>query len=81
MSGLSRFTGIVKWFNVTKGFGFIESESVSGDIFVHHREVPKVKRTGIRRLFDRQTVSFELNEGEKGFFAADVVVVADPPLT
>ncbi|MGS2723598.1 cold shock domain-containing protein [Porticoccus sp. GXU_MW_L64] len=64
-------TGVVKWFNDAKGYGFIEKEG-SADIFVHFREI---NGTGRRTLYDGQEVSFELVEGEKGLQAANVTVV------
>ncbi|MDM3870909.1 cold shock domain-containing protein [Porticoccus sp. W117] len=64
-------TGIVKWFNDAKGYGFIEKEG-SADIFVHFREI---NGTGRRTLYDGQEVSFELVQGEKGLQAANVTVV------
>ncbi|UTW46692.1 cold-shock protein [bacterium SCSIO 12696] len=64
-------TGIVKWFNDAKGYGFIEKEG-SADIFVHFREI---NGTGRRTLYDGQEVSFELVQGDKGLQAANVTVV------
>ena len=49
--------GIVKWFNETKGFGFIQPEGESKDVFVH---ISAVERAGLRSLKENQAVSFEL---------------------
>ena len=55
-------TGTVKWFNSTKGFGFIQPEDGGKDVFVH---VSAVERAGLRGLNEGQRVSFEL-ESERG---------------
>ncbi|MEP5151761.1 cold-shock protein [Planktotalea sp.] len=55
--------GTVKWFNTTKGFGFIEPESGGKDVFVH---ISAVERSGLTGLADNQKVSFELEEGRDG---------------
>jgi CspA family cold shock protein len=67
----NRYNGTVKWFNSEKGFGFIQLEDGSKDIFVHFREV---KSNGYERvsLKDGQKVSFEIGSNEKGDFAKDV---------
>ncbi len=64
-------SGVVKWFNDDKGFGFIERESGS-DVFVHFRAI---NGTGRRTLAEGQRVSFEVSEGEKGPQAENVSVV------
>ena len=64
-------SGVVKWFNDDKGFGFIERESGS-DVFVHFRAI---NGTGRRTLVEGQRVSFEVSEGEKGPQAENVSVV------
>ena len=56
-------TGTVKWFNTTKGFGFIAPETGDGDIFVH---ISAVERSGLTSLADDQKVSYELEEGRDG---------------
>lgn len=62
-------TGIVKWFNGEKGFGFIFSEELKQDIFVHASDVSeKIK------LVDGQHVEFETEQGHKGLKAKNVVV-------
>ena len=55
--------GTVKWFNTTKGFGFIEPEGGGKDVFVH---ISAVERSGLTGLADNQKVSFELQEGRDG---------------
>ncbi len=56
-------TGTVKWFNDTKGYGFIAPEAGGGDVFVH---ISAVERAGLRALVDGQKVSFELETGRNG---------------
>jgi CspA family cold shock protein len=63
-SGMS--TGTVKWFNTTKGYGFIQPEDGGADVFVH---VSAVERAGLRGLNEGQRVSFELQK-ERGKTAA-----------
>lgn len=64
-------TGIVKWFNDAKGYGFIEREG-SADVFVHYRAI---NGTGRRTLYEGQQVSFEVSDGQKGPQASNVTVV------
>ena len=59
--------GTVKWFNTKKGYGFIQPEGGEKDIFVH---VTQLEKTGIRRLFDGQSVSYELYSDRDGKPAA-----------
>ena len=63
-----RQTGKVKWFNNSKGYGFIEQEG-SEDIFVHYRSIIG---EGYRSLKDGQVVQFDLTKGDKGFQAENV---------
>ena len=56
-------TGTVKWFNSTKGFGFIAPDGGGNDIFVH---ISAVERAGLTTLNDNQKVSFEMQEGRDG---------------
>ena len=60
-------TGTVKWFNTTKGFGFIAPETGGKDIFVH---ISAVERSGLTGLADNQKVSFEVEAGRDGREAA-----------
>ncbi|MDD5327359.1 MAG: cold-shock protein [Phycisphaerae bacterium] len=62
--------GIVKWFNETKGFGFISPEGGGNDLFVHHSEI---KSTGYANLDEGQQVEFEIGEGKKGPCATNVI--------
>jgi len=66
-----RETGTVKWFNSTKGFGFISRDS-GDDVFVHYSAI---RGEGYRSLEEGQKVEFEVTEGQKGPQAQDVVVV------
>ncbi len=56
-------TGTVKWFNTTKGFGFIAPEEGGKDVFVH---ISAVERSGLTGLADNQKVSYELQAGRDG---------------
>jgi len=55
--------GTVKWFNATKGFGFIQPESGGDDVFVH---ISAVEAAGLNGLNDEQKVSYELETGRNG---------------
>ena len=55
--------GTVKWFNTTKGFGFIEVEGREKDVFVH---ISAVERSGLTGLADGQAVNFDIEEGRDG---------------
>jgi cold shock protein len=55
--------GTVKWFNLQKGYGFIQPEDGSQDVFVH---VSAVERSGIGSLHEGQKLSFELERGDRG---------------
>ena len=61
--------GTVKWFNDSKGFGFIEQEG-GADVFVHFSAI---QGDGFKSLAEGQKVSFEITEGDKGLQAANVV--------
>ncbi|MFZ9858903.1 MAG: cold-shock protein [Roseiflexaceae bacterium] len=68
-----RVFGVVKWFNDSKGYGFIAQEQ-GPDLFVHFRSI---NGTGRRTLYEGQKVSFEVTEGEKGPQAENVTVEQD----
>jgi CspA family cold shock protein len=55
--------GTVKWFNPTKGFGFIQPEDGTADVFVH---ISDVERSGLGSLKEGQKISFELMRGKNG---------------
>ncbi|MGB0670743.1 MAG: cold-shock protein [Rhodospirillales bacterium] len=59
--------GTVKWFNATKGYGFIQPEDGSKDVFVH---ITAVQRSGMTGLAEGQALSFELETGRNGKPAA-----------
>jgi len=58
-----RVTGTVKWFNDTKGFGFITPDDGGKDCFVHHSAI---QASGFRTLAEGQRVEFEIVQGQKG---------------
>jgi CspA family cold shock protein len=64
-------SGVVKWFNDEKGFGFIERES-GADVFVHFRSI---NGDGRRTLQEGQKVTFEVTDGQKGPQAENVTIV------
>lgn len=61
--------GTVKWFNESKGYGFIEPEGGGDDVFVHYTAI---KAEGFRTLTEGQNVNFEIQKGPKGFHAIEV---------
>lgn len=65
-------TGNVKWFNNTKGFGFISPDEGGQDLFVHYSDV---QMQGYRNLVQGQRVSYAFNDGPKGPAATQVVVL------
>jgi CspA family cold shock protein len=65
--------GTVKWFNATKGYGFIEPEDQSSDVFVH---ITAVQAAGLTDLQEGQKVTFELETGRNGKTSATNLVVA-----
>ncbi|WNJ95524.1 cold-shock protein [Vibrio ruber] len=67
-----RETGSVKWFNENKGFGFITKDSDGKDVFVHFRSISS---DGFKTLSEGQKVSFEVESGEKGPQAKNVVLI------
>ena len=68
-------TGVVKWFNEDKGFGFIKQDNDESDVFVHYTGIND-QNGGRRTLIEGQNVSFEIGEGKKGPQAINVVVVS-----
>lgn len=66
-------TGIVKWFNDSKGYGFIKPDDGSADVFVHFSAIVG---SGFRTLQEGQAVSFEVEQGPKGPQASQVNAAA-----
>ena len=64
-----RNSGTVKWFNNSRGYGFISCDNTSDDIFVHYRNI---QGEGYRSLSEGQKVEFSLAEGDKGLQAEEV---------
>lgn len=71
---MAKETGVVKWFNDQKGFGFIAREQGKEDVFVHHRAI---NATGRRTLLEGQRVEFSVVKGDKGFQAEDVTIIEE----
>ena len=68
---MSTVTGTVKWFDESKGFGFIQREG-GPDVFAHYRAI---KGEGFKTLAEGQTVEFTVSQGQKGPQAENIVVV------
>ena len=62
-------TGTVKWFNESKGFGFIAPDNGGKDLFAHFKEI---QGTGFKTLAENQRVEFEVTQGQKGPAAANI---------
>jgi CspA family cold shock protein len=62
-------TGTVKWFNDAKGFGFIQPDDGSEDLFAHFSEV---QSAGFKTLQENQKVSFDVTQGKKGEQASNI---------
>ncbi len=67
-------TGTVKWFNPTKGFGFIQPEDGSKDAFVH---ISAVEKAGLTTLTEGQKVEFELVSGKDGRTSAENLTIVE----
>ncbi len=61
-------TGTVKWFNAKKGYGFIQPDDGSKDVFVH---ISAVERSGIGNLNEGQKISYEVQTGQQGKLSAE----------
>ena len=69
---MSTKTGTVKWFNETRGYGFIQ-QTDGPDVFAHYNEI---KSEGFKTLAEGQAVEFDVTEGQKGPQAVNITVVA-----
>lgn len=67
-------TGTVKWFNATKGYGFIEPEDGGKDAFVH---ISAVQQSGLTGLAEGQKVDYEMEEGRNGKMAVSTISVVE----
>ncbi len=65
-------TGVVKWFNSQKGYGFITPDNGSEDVFAHYRNIVG---DGYRNLEEDQRVEFVIESGDKGLLAANIRVI------
>ena len=66
--------GTVKWFNATKGFGFIQPEEGGNDVFVH---ISAVEAAGLKGLKENQTISYELVQDRRGRTSAGELKVSE----
>ncbi len=69
---MAKLTGKVKWFNESKGFGFITPSDGSKDVFVHFSAI---QSNTFKTLAENQEVEFELEQGQKGLSAVNVTVL------
>ncbi|RQW64674.1 transcription antiterminator/RNA stability regulator CspE [Vibrio viridaestus] len=68
----NKTTGSVKWFNETKGFGFITPDNGSADLFVHFNSIVS---EGFKTLLEGQKVSFTVEQGKKGPNATNITII------
>lgn len=66
---MSMQTGTVKWFNESKGYGFIAQDGGGADVFAHFRDI---QGSGFKTLVENQRVEFEVKQGQKGPQAANI---------
>ncbi len=71
---MSRVKGSVKWFNESKGFGFITPDNSDKDVFVHFSAI---QSSGFKTLTEGQLVEFEITDGAKGPSATNVIPLKD----
>ena len=69
---MAKIKGQVKWFNDSNGFGFITPDDGSKDIFVHHSAI---QSNGFKTLTEGQKVEFEIQQGQKGPSAINVILL------
>jgi CspA family cold shock protein len=69
---MAKIKGQVRWFNDSKGFGFITPDDGSKDIFVHHSAI---QSNGFKTLTEGQKVEFEIQQGQKGPSAMNVILL------
>jgi CspA family cold shock protein len=74
MKGNTMTKGTVKWFNATKGYGFIEPEQGGNDVFVH---ISAVERSGLSSLKDGQKISYEIQIDERRGKSSAINLVAE----
>ncbi len=67
-------TGTVKWFNTTKGYGFIAPDEGGKDVFIH---ISAVEKSGLKGLQDNQKVQYDVKEGRDGRILAENIVIQD----
>lgn len=68
----NKMTGLVKWFNESKGFGFITPDNGSTDVFVHFSAI---QNDGFKTLNEGQKVEFTIEDGQKGPSASNVLAI------
>lgn len=69
---MTKIKGTIKWFNESKGFGFITPDEDSKDVFVHFSAI---QDEGFKTLAEGQRVEFEIQDGQKGPSAANVISI------